>query len=244
MRALYRDTSVSGWAIRVALASIAVVAVLIAFGQTPRPAAAPLGDGLVANVYGNYEVRPDEGIVRVDWFVDLDNTGPSPFLDPDDPLNHPFEVQVLLPNGFSDFRSYGPDGSLLSVTFDDIGYGTWANVPLGHPLSYGDLYSFSYSYTMSTSEEAGIIIRDSYIYFPADHGLWLPDAYGESVISFVVPWDNADNVSITGADCDRFGNRFDVVFDCYGDESGIFADIEIVDPSSRIMTTQMIDIEG
>ncbi|MCH8815322.1 MAG: hypothetical protein IH957_09550 [Chloroflexi bacterium] len=244
MRSLFRDASVGGWAIRVVLVSLVVATVLMAVGQTPRPAAAPLSNGLLANVYGNYQVRPDDGVVYVDWFVDLDNTGPSPFLDTDDPLNHPSEIQILVPNGFSDFRAYGPSGSLLNVTFDNIGYGTWANLPLGGPLAYGDIHSLSYSYTMSTSEEAGIIIRDGYVYFPADHGLWLPDEYGETVISFVVPWEHVDNVAITGADCDRFGNDFDVVFDCYGDEFGIFAEIEIVDPSSRIITTQTINIDG
>jgi hypothetical protein len=244
MRTFIRNTTVGGWAIKIMVSAILVAALLMAFGQTPRPAAAPLSDGLIADIYGNYEIHPDDGIVNVDWYVDLDNTGPSPYLDVSDALNKPSEIQVLLPDGFSDFQAFGPSGSPVSSTLDNIGYGTWANVSLGSPLEYGEQHSFSYSYAMSNSEEAGIIIRENYVSFFADHGLWLPDEYNVSVVSFAVPWEHADNVVITGADCDQFGNSFSVVYDCYGDEFGIFADIEIVDPGSRIVSTQTIDING
>ena len=233
-----------GWAIKLLLGAILIATLLIAFGQTPQPAAAPLSAGLVAEVYGNYEILPEDGIVDVDWYVDLDNTGPSPYLDVDDPLNHPSDIEVLLPDGFSNFQAYDAFGSPVGSTLEDIGYGAWATVPLGSALQFGDQYSFSYSYTMSSSESAGTIIRDNYVYFFADHGLWLPDEYSESFVSFVVPWDDSDNVAINGADCTPFTNRFTVVYECAGDELGIFADIEIVDPSSRVVTTQTIDLDG
>ena len=244
MRTFIRNTTVGGWVIKVVLGAILVATLLLALGQTPRPVAAPLSDGLVAEIYGNYEVHPEDGIVEVNWYIDLDNTGPSPYLDVSDPLNQPTEIQVLLPDGFSNFQAYGAGGSAIGSTLDDIGYGSWANVPLGSALEFGEQHSFSYSYTMSSSEPAGTIIRDNYVYFFADHGLWLPDEYSVSVVSFVIPWEHVDNVTINGADCDRFGNSFNVVYECSSDEFGLFADIEIVDPSSRVVTTQTIEIDG
>lgn len=234
-----------GWVIKLVLAAILVATLLLTIGQVPRPAAAPLSSGLVAEIYGNYEIRPDDGVVDVNWYVDLDNTGPSPYLDLNDPLNHPADIEVLLPDGYSNFQAYDALGSPVGSTIDDIGYGAWATVPLGSALDFGEKYSFSYSYTMSNSESAGTIIRNNYVYFFADHGLWLPDEYSESFVSFVVPWEHVDNVAINGANCSLpFGNGTGAVYECSGDELGVFADVEIVDPNSRVVTTQTIEIDG
>lgn len=239
----------SNWFIRslsrLALGVIVVIALAMAFSESLRPAAAPLSSGLVASVDGVYDVRPDDGAAHVEWNVLVQNTGPLPLPEGENPFAQPAEIEVFVPHGFTDFRATTANGTPMGVTYEDVGYGSVATLHIGYPLTYGDSLGFTYAYTLNSSSESGTIISPSYVFIYAEHGMRLPALYEGSHLRLTLPNEHATNASFEYASCTAERGAGTTVFSCPGNEFfGAFADLEVIDEDARIVVSEEIEIEG
>lgn len=226
--------------LRTAVAFIAVLTVGTALSESPRPAAAPLADGLVASLDGVYDIKPSEGRADVRWNVTITNTGPSPFLDADDPRNHPSTVEILVPFGYSNFSATTSSGTPLGVTIEEQDFlGTVAHVQLGYNMPYGDTISFDYSFQQGASSVDGTYISPSYIYLDAFAGV-RADEYARALLTLVMPTAVAENASFYWASCESTVDGANTLFTC---PDG-YADLEVIDESSRISVNSEIDVDG
>jgi hypothetical protein len=229
---------------QIALAVVVVLALALAFSESLRPAAAPLADGVVATVDGTYDVRPDEGVAHAQWSATLYNTGPAPWRSADDPLNHPSEIEIFVPAGFTNFVARAPGGGQYPVVFDDQGYGSYARVQLGYAMAYGDAVNLEYSFTLNSSADSGTLIRPTYVYLDAADGLW-PDSYDSAMLRIILPTKYAQNASFQYTVCEPSLSGENTILTCPGDEYyGAYADLEIIDEDSRLSISKDFDING
>jgi hypothetical protein len=153
---------------RIALAAfgLALMAVL-ALASGTRPAAA---DALLyATTSVAYDIRPDGGGTRVSWSVTLENNDPET-VQRDAGFVY-FYDRYPLPvlRGAGSFTASGPGGSALSVTTEsqDDGPVTSAIVHFGRNLYYGQSYSFSLSYSLTSARSQSLLVTPSYVFLPA-----------------------------------------------------------------------------
>lgn len=231
---------------RIAIAVMVMTTMALGFAGSSRPAAAPLADGIVASVDGTYDVRPDEGAAHASWSATIWNTGPSPWLAEDDPANHPSEIEIFVPAGFTNFRATAPSGSQYPVVYEDVGYGSYARVQLGYNMPYGDVVSLNYTFTLNSSVDSGTLIRPTYVYLDAGDGMWgWPDSYDSAELRLILPTKYAENAQITYALCEPSVDGDNTVLTCEGDPYyGTYADLEIIDEDSRLTITKDFDIDG
>jgi hypothetical protein len=230
--------------LRITLAATVLAAAAVGFSESSRPEAAPLTSGIVASVEGTYDVRPDEGVAHAVWRATISNTGPSPWLPESDPLNHPSEIEIFVPAGFTDFQMRGSGGGQYPVVFEEVGGGSFARVQLGYAMPYGDIVNLDYSFTLNSSSDSGTLIRPTYVYLDASDGLW-PDSYDTAVVRITLPTKYAKNASVTYASCEPTTSGESTTLTCLGDETyGAYADLEVIDEDSRLTITNGIEING
>lgn len=242
MNRLTKSLRMPGGALRIAVIILVALTVGIAVSESPRPAAAPLSDGLVASLDGAYDIRPDDGLAYVQWNTTLVNTGPAPWRPADDPLNHPTEIEVFVPAGFSNFVATGANGNQYAMTFEDLGYGSMARVQLGYAMAYGDAITIDFSYTLSSSTDSYILISPRYVYIEAYAGLGA-DSYDNGSLTITLPTKYAADAAFEFATCDSTVSGENTIFSCIGDY-GLYAGVEIIDEDSRISVSNDLDING
>jgi hypothetical protein len=230
--------------LRITIAAVVMTAATLGFSESSRPEAAPLASGVVASVDGTYDVRPDEGVAHAEWKAMISNTGPSPWLSESDPRNHPTEIEIFVPAGFTDFQVRGPGGGQYPVVFEDVGGGSIARAQLGYAMPYGDIVNLDYSFTLKSDSDSGTLIRPTYVYLDASDGLW-PDSYDTAVVRITLPTNYARNASVTYAVCEPTTSGESTTLTCLGDEAyGAYADLEVIDEDSRLAITKEIEING
>jgi len=217
-----------------------------------RDIGAAAGDGLIADITGIYDLRPDEPAANVSWQVELENAGGSYVGDVADLLSGGAytggaddsirEVAVLVPGGRPSFAARGEAGERLPVAFYDIEDGfAYAVITLGRALDVGDTYSLNYEYRL-TADDSGpySLLRNHYVSLVASPGI-LADTFRSNILRVAVPGSYRDDVLVQGADCTSGAVGGSAVFDCVAeDEYGIYATVEVVDPSARVVTSEPV----
>ena len=190
-----------------AILAIAGLVLLLAVRQAPpRSLAQEAGpaEGIAADITGTYDIRPDEPAIGVKWQVDLENTGPSPWSEPGDPPTYLDSIEVFVQGDSSTFQASGPADERLSVSFLEFGSGyAYVTVQLGRTLEYGDKYSLTYSYRITSTDENRYSLRPSYVSIYAYSGIFPIDTYRSSTLFVTVPLTYSQHTLVGAGDCSR-----------------------------------------
>ncbi|MEX1253227.1 MAG: hypothetical protein WEE64_02685 [Dehalococcoidia bacterium] len=183
--------------IAVAAFGLALMASLVLAWQAPDAAADAL---LSATTAVTYDVRPDDGGTRVTWQVDLRNNDPQTVYRDQGYIYFYDRYPLPVLRGATGLTASGPGGG-LSVTTQDAGEGpvVSAIVRFDRNLHYGQSYSFSLSYSLTSARSESLLVTPHYVFVPA---VTTGDA---STVRVTTPDDDAWDVTVEAADCPETG---------------------------------------
>ncbi len=110
-----------------------------------------------------YDLRPQEGPVKVSWDVSVNNNDPATARN-----SYYDSLQLPVLRGASNLTARSADGVSLTVALDDSSGGpiALASVKFDKRLFYRDSYSFSLSYELATARSESLLVTPYYVYLP------------------------------------------------------------------------------
>jgi hypothetical protein len=185
-------------------AVLALAMALAVLGRSASASAAPARDELLqATSELTYDVRPDEGPVRVTWHVDLQNNDLQTEYAPSGTVL--FYDSFFLPvlRGATNVEASGPDDQPLSVSLDETGDEPLviATVFFHHVLYYRDRYTLTLSYELPETRSDVLLISPAYVYLPAI------TAGDESTVIVRTPSGRDWQVTVEPVDCAQAGGE-------------------------------------
>lgn len=170
----------------------------------------------------SYDVRPDQGPVRVFWDVTFQNNDPQTTSGGDGETEF-FYQNLTIPvlRGASAISATSSSGEPLAVSLSEDGPGPALNalVPFHRHVFYGETYAFTLSYELANVREAPILVTPSYVYLPVIAG------GDESTVTVGAPPDQGWTVSLEAEECAQDG----VTFTCSGaDDAFVAALVEVI----------------
>jgi hypothetical protein len=200
--------------------------------------AAPPGDGLLpTTTHVTYDVRPDNGPVRVTWDVSVTNNDPSTVFNPTGTSQYYASYPVPVLRGASNMSASAAGGS-LGVSTDDQGDPliTVAYVSMGDGLFYGESFSFTFSYEMPSARYENLLVTPAYVYIPA---LTTGDS---TTISVVTPEDGDWQSNVEALACAESSAG---EYSCSApDEILVGAIIEVLRPGLLDVYESTVDLPG
>jgi hypothetical protein len=173
-----------------------------------------------------YDVRPDDGPVRVTWQVDLENNDPSTAQRSSGTVFFYESVTLPVLQGASSLRAAGPAGAALAVNVERAEQGPVdvATVAFDRGLYYRDTYAFTLSYDLIDARSDALLITPAYVYVPA---VVAGDA---ASVRIDTPDDPDWAVTVEPLDCDPAAGG---VFRCEGSERAqVAALVEVTRPDA------------
>lgn len=186
-------------AIRLPLAALLLFSACLT-GALSIEARAQIEDPLDVVTVATYDVRPDQGHIRVKLDVTITNNDPT--TSPDGRGNNGviafynrFTVPVL--KGAQGLVALTPEGATLDVETDESGRGPvmGATVTFDERLFFGQTYRFALGYELSEVREPSLLVTPFYVYLPVIAG------GGEATVRINTPGDDAWSVALEAADC-------------------------------------------
>ena len=185
-----------------------------------------------------YDVRLDQGAVRVFWDVTLTNNDPQTVYREFGTVYYYFSYAVPVLRGATGLSATGPTGAPLAVSLRDAGERTllFAEVTFDRNFYYGETYSFTLSYTLADARDELLLVTPYYVYLPAL-------AFGDpSTVRVVTPDGDPWHTNVESADCPSAG---DAVFQC---STGGFIEaaalVEVSDPTSLETLPHTLSLNG
>ena len=224
-----------------------LVALALLAAASQRPAAAHAqqtkAEGLAADIAVTYKVRDDASAVDVTWDVTLDNTGPSPGADAEDggADYYPDSTSLVLIGPGQDLQAKAPGAQPLGVEVEPAagGGGGFATVHFGRSLAYGDSVSFAVSYSVPAGRSEDYSISADYIYLPPYYGI-AADTYRSNRFQVIAPASLLPNINISSSACRASAGGYE----CDLGQDGTGVEVEMIDPSARVVETHGVTAGG
>jgi hypothetical protein len=196
---------------------IAIAALAVALPAWTSPAHRASADDLV-HITSNivYDVRPDQGAVRVTWDVTFENNDPQTSSGGNGGTVSFYE-DLTLPvlQGASDIVATSASGDQLSWTLGDAGRSpaVSAQVAFGEAIFFGDDFSFSLTYEVAQVRAQSLLVTPVYAYVPVVAG------GDEATVTVNTPSAAGWSVNVEAAECAQDG----ATFTCTGDDAAFLA---------------------
>jgi len=185
-------------------------------------AASPLA--VVSHV--TYDLRPEEGPVRVSWDVSVTNNDPATARN-----SYYDSLPLPLLTGATGLAASSASGASLTVALDDSGGGpiTVATVKFDKRLFYRDSYSFSLRYELGAARSESLLVTPYYVYLP------LLASGDEATVTLNTPSGPDWSTTVKASDCAASGSS---TYVCHGSSSVyVAAFAEVVRPDSLASLT-------
>jgi hypothetical protein len=181
---------------RIAVAALGL-ALMASLPLASQPQEAAAGSLLSATTSVTYDVRPDDGGTRVTWQVDLTNNDPQTVYRDQGYIYFYDRFPLPVLRGATGLSASGPGGRLNVTTQDDLGEGPVisAIVRFDRNLHYGQSYSFSLSYSLTSARSDSLLVTPHYVFLPA------VTTGDSSTVRVTTPEDAAWDVTVEAADC-------------------------------------------
>jgi hypothetical protein len=189
-----------------------------------------------------YDVRPDQGHIRVKLDVTITNNDPA--TSPDGDANNGviafynrFTVPVL--KGAEGVVALTPEGTALDVETDESSRGPvmTATVTFDRRLFFGQTYRFALGYELSEVREPSLLVTPFYVYLP------VIASGGEATVKINTPGDPAWSVALDAADCTGEGRELR----CSGADAGatyLAAFVEVSRPDAVSTILFQLELAG
>lgn len=200
-----------------------------AFALLVRPGAAPpaaASSPLAVTSHVTYDLRPDEGPVRVSWEVSVTNNDPLT-------VRTSYYDNLSLPvlRGATNLAARSPSGASLAVAQDEGSPGpiAIATVKFDTRLFYRDSYSFSLTYELAAARSESLLVTPYYVYLP------LLASGDEATVSLDTPSGPEWNTTVKPSDCAASGAS---TYTCSGSSAVyVAAFAEVARPSALASST-------
>ena len=193
--------------------------------------------GLEVTSSVTYDLRLEDGPVRVSWDIRVYNGDPSTAAARDGYVYYYSSLGVPILRGATGIAAFGPTGSALSVsTIDRVeGPVVIAEVYFGQGVFYGESYQFSLSYELRAARSELLLITPSYVFLPA-----IGDGYASTTVTIKKPPSNEWDVSTDPQDCSETGAA---VYQCGPSEMiPVAAFVELSRPQDVKTTATTVDL--
>src|SRR3990170_5610117 len=176
------------------LPAIALGLALLALSISPGPRAATAA-GLVVTSDVAYDIRPDEGPVRVSWQVLVDNQDPQTVQQQSGTIFFYDSLSLPVLRGADNLTARAGGASLPVSLATGDGPIAGADVSFDRRLFFGDTYSFTLDYDIPSARDDSLLVTRYYVFLPAF-------SFGqESTVSVTTPSDSAWEVNLEPGDC-------------------------------------------
>ncbi len=204
---------------------LAVIAAALSAGSpavSPASAASPLA--VTSRV--TYDLKPEEGPVRVSWDVSVTNNDPAT-------VRNSYYDNLRLPvlRGATGITASSAAGASLTVALDDSGVEpiAVASVKFDKRLFYRDSYSFSLSYEIGAARSESLLVTPYYVYLP------LLASGDEATVTLNTPSGPDWSTTVKASECSPSGGS---TYTCHGSSSVyVAAFAEVVRPDALASST-------
>src|SRR3990170_7904872 len=169
---------------------LALLALSISPGQRAATAA-----GLVLTSDVAYDIRPDEGPVRVSWQVLVDNQDPQTVQQQSGTIFFYDSLSLPVLRGADNLTARAGGASLPVSLATGDGPIAGADVSFDRRLFFGDTYSFTLDYDIPSARDDSLLVTRYYVFLPAI------SLGQESTVSVTTPSDSAWEVNVEPGDC-------------------------------------------
>ncbi len=164
----------------------------------------------------SYDVRPDQGPVRVLWDVTFQNNDPATTNGGDGETEFFYETLTIpVLRGASGLLATASTGEPLAVALGERGAGptVTATVSFHRHVFFGEMYGFTLAYELANVREPSVLVTPTYAYLPVIAG------GDEATVTVVSPSGSDWSVSLEAEECAQNG----ATFTCSGADAAFLA---------------------
>lgn len=213
--------------------AFAVVSLLAALAFAPAlDGRAQTEDGLSINSNITYNVKTEEGPVRVAWDIQIVNNDPDTAFSETGTVFFYENLSIPVVRGAANAAAIDGDNAPLTVSIEDPDHGIaqLATIGFASPLFYQETYNVRLTYDIPDTRGESILITPNYAFLP------LIAAGDQATVTVNTPAGDHWEVSLEAEECTQDGN----IFSCVGPQSAyLVATVEVNQPAA----TQTLSFE-